>query len=141
MFIEEFVTIPKQEYDSLKQLIIDLQAQVKSLQEEIRLLKNGKNSNTSHTSPSQDIGRSNQKSLRVKSDKKTGGQQGHEGSTLEMRSAPDEVIDYRANYCSICSNSLTCASSIIEECKQEIVIPPIQVQCIEHRSHSRVCPN
>ena len=28
-----------------------------------------------------------------------------------------------------------------EERKQEIVIPPIQVQCIEHRSHSRVCPN
>ena len=76
MFIEEFVTILKKEHEallSLKQVVLDLQAQVKSLQDEIRLLKNGKKSNTSHTSPSQDIGRSNQKSLRKKSNKSTGG--------------------------------------------------------------------
>ncbi|MBC7384294.1 MAG: hypothetical protein H7296_15115, partial [Bacteroidia bacterium] len=58
--IEEFVTISKKEYDRF----LMLEALVLQLQEEIRLLKNGKKSNTSHTSPSHDIGRSNSKSLR-----------------------------------------------------------------------------
>ena len=42
LYIEEYVTIPKKEYEALKQLLCDLQAQVQLLQEEIRLLKNGK---------------------------------------------------------------------------------------------------
>ena len=78
MSIEEFVTITKKEYERL----LSLETMVFQHQEEIRLLKNGKKSNTSHTSPSHDIGRSNSKSLREKSNKKSGGQKGHEGTTL-----------------------------------------------------------
>jgi len=137
--IEEYITIPKKEYEALKQLICDLQAQVQLLQEEIRFLKNGKKSTTSHTSPSHDIGRSNLKSLREKSDKKTGGQQGHEGSTLQMSCSPDEIIDHISNYCMICSSTLDSTTSILQERKQEIVIPPIQARYLEHRSYSTAC--
>jgi len=137
--IEEYVTIPKKEYEALQLLIRNLQAQVQLLQEEIRLLKNGKKSNTSHTSPSHDIGRSNLKSLREKSDKKTGGQDGHQGTTLEITSTPDDIIDYRPNYCSRCSNTLNSSDSILHERKQEIVIPPIKARYIEHRSYSIAC--
>lgn len=137
--MEEYVTIPKKEYEGLKRLIVDLHAQVQLLQEEIRLLKNGKKSTTSHTSPSHDIGRSNLKSLREKSDKKTGGQKGHEGATLEITSTPDDIIDYRSNYCSSCSTPLDSSISILHERKQEIVIPPIKARYIEHRSYSIAC--
>ena len=116
-----------------------LQLRIEELEAEIRFLKNGKKSSTSHTSPSHDIGRSNAKSLREKSDKKTGGQSGHEGSTLQMSPSPDEIIDHICNYCTVCSSTLDVSTSILQERKQEIVIPPIQARYIEHRSYSIVC--
>ena len=132
MHIEEYITIPKAEYEALKALVIQLQ-------EEIRLLKNGKKSDTSHTSPSHDIGRSNSKSLREKTGKKSGGQQGHQGATLHMSDRPDEIIDYKSNFCVACSSSLDLSVSVLSACKQEIVIPPIKAIYIEHRSFTTEC--
>ncbi len=65
---------------------------VEALQEEIRLLRNGKNSGTSHTPPSHQIGRSNAQSLREKTDRKPGGQPGHEGTTLKIKEVPDAIL-------------------------------------------------
>ena len=79
----ETITISLQEYNALKE-------QIRVLQEEIQLLKNGRNSKTSSTPPSQDIGRSNRKSLREPSIRKTGGQPEHEGTNLKMKETPDE---------------------------------------------------
>ncbi|MBL4862743.1 MAG: IS66 family transposase [Crocinitomicaceae bacterium] len=109
------------------------------LQEEIRLLKNGKKSNTSHTPPAQDLGRSNQKNSREKSGKKSGGQQGHKGSTLQMKVLPDEIIEHTPDFCTNCSNSLEGTSSILHERKQEVIIPPFQAKYVEHQSFMRVC--
>ena len=132
MHIEEYITIPKAEYEALKALVIQLQ-------EEIRLLKNGKKSDTSHTSPSHDIGRSNSKSLREKSEKKSGGQKGHDGTTLQMSSQPDEIINYNPNFCNVCSTALDPEASVLTERKEEIVIPPILPHYVEHRSFSIKC--
>lgn len=99
MIIEPTITILKSEYDiliasakrvveldnlvvELRAEIVCLRAEVKSLKEEIHFLKNGKNSKNSSTPPSHDLGRSNGKSLREVGNKKSGGQKGHEGSTL-----------------------------------------------------------
>ena len=112
---------------------------VEALQEDIRLLKNGKNSGTSHTPPSLQIGRSNTKSLRVKTDRKTGGQHGHEGTTLKIKEVPDQTINYIPQYCNGCGEDLQQAASILKESRQEVVIPPIQARYIEHRSHSKIC--
>lgn len=135
MPIEESVTITKKEYERF----LMLEALVMQLQEEIRLLKNGKKSNTSHTSPSHDIGRSNLKSLREKSNKKSGGQKGHEGTTLQMNSRPDEIINYKSNFCRACSHALDSEVLVLAERKQEIVIPPIQARYVEHRSYTIKC--
>ncbi len=51
--------------------MVELIKILEALQEDIRLLRNGKNSGTSHTPPSHQIGRSNTKSLREKTDRKT----------------------------------------------------------------------
>lgn len=121
----------------MKQTIIDLQEQVKTLQQQIDLLKNGRNSNTSSTPPSHDLG--NQKSLRVPSDRKTGGQVGHEGNTLEMRENPDSVVEHRPEYCQACGEQLDSQTSMLVSRRQEIVIPPITPQCIEHQSYGCTC--
>lgn len=112
---------------------------IETLQEQIRFLRNGKNSGTSHTPPSHQIGRPNAKSLRDKTDRKSGGQPGHEGTTLQIKAVPDEIIDYLPQYCNDCGKDLHQASPIFEQSRQEVIIPPIQARYVEHRSYSKVC--
>ncbi|MFH1161536.1 MAG: IS66 family transposase [bacterium] len=116
-----------------------LQQQIVSLQEQIQLLKNGRNSNTSSTPPSQDIGRSNKKSLREPSTRKTGGQTGHEGVTLQMKEKPDKIVEYRPKYCKQCGEELARNEVVLGERKQEVELPPIVPQYVEHQSYSCVC--
>lgn len=123
----------------MKQVIGDLQQEVKLLREQIELLKNGRNSKTSSTPPSQDIGRSNQKNLRNPSTRKPGGQPGHEGSTLEMKEHPDKIIEHRPDYCQLCGEKLDRNSGALVSRKQEIIIPPILPQYIEHQSFGCTC--
>ncbi len=102
-----------------------MQKQIRLLQAEIRLLKNGHNSYISSTLPSHDIGRSNRKSLRKKSFRKRGGQPGHEGSPLQVTENPDQIIEYIPSYCSRCGEKLNANEAIMVARKQEIILPPI----------------
>lgn len=145
-FAIDTITIPFREYAALKQQILilqeqnqKLQEQIVSLQEQIQLLKNGHNSKTSSTPSSHDIGRSKQKSLREPSTRKTGGQAGHEGTTLAMKESPDEVVVYRPNYCKQCGAEFSAGEATLVSRKQEIDIPPIVPQYIEHQSYSCTC--
>ncbi len=70
MGIESTITIPLREYKELKEEHARLKLQAsklmniaETLKEEIRLLRNGKNSGTSHTPPSRQISRPNAKRL------------------------------------------------------------------------------
>ena len=110
-----------------------------ALEQRIRLLENGRKSTTSHTPSSQVIGRSNSKGLRVKSDKPTGGQIGHEGNTLLCKSIPDAIIPHIPSYCNECGLNLSAIASVAVERRQEIFIPPIRAQYLEHVSHSKIC--
>jgi transposase len=102
------------------------------------LLKNGGNSNRSSTPPSHDIGRSNSKSIREKTGRTNGGQQGHEGTTLRMKKYPDVVIDLIPDYCNNCGAKMDVPYEFVE-CKQEVELPPIEPQYIEYRSYSKTC--
>lgn len=112
---------------------------IEKLIAEIELLRNGRKSFTSSTPPSQDIGRSNAKSLREPSDKPSGGQKGHQGKTLLMTDTPDQIIDYVPRFCNKCGWDMSDVESIMVERKQEIEIPPIRAQYIEHRSYEKQC--
>ena len=112
---------------------------IKSLEEKINLLVNGRKSHTSSTPPSHDIGRSNKKNLRTKSNRKSGGQPGHKGHNLEMKVTPDEVKDYIPEFCDACKSDLRNESSVVNDRRQEIIIPPVIIHYLEHRTHSRTC--
>jgi len=112
---------------------------VSAMREEIRLLRNGKNSGTSSTPPSHQIGRSNTKNFRVKTNRKPGGQSGHEGSTLKIKEFPDKTIDHIPQYCNDCGFDLEGASANLKESRQEVVIPPVQPLYVEHRSYTKAC--
>lgn len=61
---------------------------IKNPQIEIELLKNGRKSSTSSTPSFQDYTRSNRFNARKKSNRKSGGQKGHEDSSLKMHENP-----------------------------------------------------
>jgi len=109
------------------------------LEEAIKLLKNNRNSNTSSTPPSHDYGRSNQKSLRKRSGKKSGGQQGHVGSNLELSESPDKTIEYKPQFCKECGEELKGHDFSFVLRKQEVILPPINPVYVEHQSYSCKC--
>ena len=136
---QEQITIPLSEYQSLLALVSRLEAKIILLEEEIKLLKNGRNSKTSSLAPSHDIAKSNSKSLREAFGLKTGGQQGHEGSTLKMVAIADEIKHYRPYFCKACGNSLLNEQSELVSKKQEIELPTLTPKYIEHQSYSCRC--
>jgi transposase len=138
--VDELITIPRSEYEALKREVADLRLLVQQLLEEISLLKGGKNSCTSSTSPSHDIGRSHCKSLRVSSGRKPGGQPGHAGSTLSMSDAPDSIIHHHPCVCDHCGEDLHKVASHSFTRRQLVDIPPVAPVYTEHRSHVKVCP-
>jgi len=84
-----------------------LMVRVSDLEQELAVYKNRKNSGNSHIPPSVNLNKPQRnQSLRGKSDKKVGGQQGHEGSTLAFSQAPDEVVAHIPDYCQLCGNGL-----------------------------------
>lgn len=111
----------------------------KVLNEKISLLINGGKSTTSSTPPSHDLGRSNKKNSRIITGRKTGGQSGHEGTTLAMKVIPDQVIDYAPCCCSSCGANMEDVDATATERKQEVELPPIAIKYVEHIAHSKTC--
>lgn len=119
--------------DSLIKRVTDLEA-------ELAVYKNKKNSSNSHTPPSKDENRPQKnQSLREKSDKKVGGQPGHEGKTLECSAIIDEVVNHVPNYCNCCGEDLSDVTESIIEMRQVIDIPVIKPICVEHRIYRKIC--
>ncbi len=74
----------------------------------------------------------------MKTGKKSGGQKGHEGTTLKMRDKVDNVINHKTNYCSCCREPLL-GDQVMLGRRQVIDIPPIEPIVTEHRIYSTVC--
>lgn len=121
------------EVTSLKKLI-------NSLLQEIERLKHPKNSRNSSIPPSKDENRPfKTKSLRSSEGKAPGGQTGHEGNTLVMTETPDQIVEYKPQFCSHCGNDLSDVNTELISKRQIVDIPPISPQYIEHRIFRSVC--
>jgi len=116
-------------------LIIALLSRISELEEEIRQLKSPKkDSSNSSVPPSQDPYRNKKtNSLREKSGKRPGGQQGHKGITLEMSEHPAEVKEHIPHYCNKCGEVLSGENKEFIGKRQVIDIPPIIPVITEHR--------
>ena len=127
-------------FQTLLQTIERLERRVAALEAENALLKNKKNSNNSHIPPSQDQNRPKKnQSLREPTDRKAGGQVGHEGTTLECRSKVDEIIKHSPVECSSCGNNLNNDAEQLVSTRQLIDIPIIILKCIEHQVYKKQC--
>ncbi|MCL7476519.1 MAG: DUF6444 domain-containing protein, partial [ANME-2 cluster archaeon] len=95
-----------------QQEIIAKQAEkISILEERIKILEEqlNKNSRNSSKPPSTDglaKKKPKPKSLRKKSGRKPGGQEGHPGTTLTLVEKPDEIVPYEVSTCNSCGMDL-----------------------------------
>ncbi len=79
-------------------------------------------------------------SLREPTDKKTGGQPGHKGRTLERRATPDTIVDHFPTVCAGCGARLEAAASTGHAARQVFDLPePQPLVVTEHRAHQCQC--
>lgn len=137
---DEEIQFLKEENAKLRKEVESLSNKVLYLLKELEKQSVHKDSHNSHNSPSQDKNKpKRKKSLRSKSDRKSGGQKGHKGTTLEMVSAPDEVRDLKSDFCTACGSNLREAAHSIFSRRQEVVLPPISPIYVEYRQWACVC--
>jgi len=117
-----------------------LMIRVTDLEQELAFYKNRKNSGNSHIPSSLNLGKPQRnQSLRENSDKKAGGQQGHEGSTLAFSATPDEIITHIPDYCQLCGNDLDHVAGIPLNRCQVTDIPVPATICTEHQTFAKTC--
>lgn len=125
---------------TLLQTIKNLEVKIVTLESELAVYKNKKNSSNSHIAPSQDPNRAKKnQSLREPTDRKVGGQPGHEGTTLKFSSTVDQTIKHSPVQCDSCGNSLAIRPEQLVHTRQLIDIPSIVVKCIEHEIYKKQC--
>ena len=81
-------------------------------------------------------------SLRTKSGKKSGGQDGHDGTTLRKQEQPDKIEDHYPTACVGCGHALGAEHATEHQARQVFDMPmPQPLECTEHRAHSSICPH
>lgn len=121
-----------------RDVIASLAARVAELERRL-----GLNSGNSGKPPSSDGLKqkpSRTQSLRERSGKKTGGQQGHPGRTLSRTDEPDVTIDHFPVICGGCGGALDQTEAIGFNARQVFDLPePQPLVVAEHRAHACVC--
>src|SRR4029077_18570537 len=129
--------------EELIALIAAQAAEIAALRARIAELERrlGLNSSNSGKPPSSDGLKkpSRVKSLRERSGKKPGGQQGHKGETLRQVTVPDEVVDHYPPSCVTCGVGLDRDTSVGHIARQVFDLPKPQLVVTEHRVHDCAC--
>lgn len=127
----EFILLQAEKINILEESINQLRAKIKMLEEKKR-----KNSRNSSKPPSSDQKKT--RSLRRKSDKKPGGQPGHEGHFLEIKKDPDEIQTNTISHCVECGYELNKRADSIDV-RQVFEVPEPKISVIEHQTEIKEC--
>src|SRR5438876_9715405 len=119
-----------------------LQEQVEQLSTRLHELEGrvAKDSHNSSKPPSTDGYAKRTRSLRQKSGKKAGGQEGHAGSTRHFVALPDEIVMVRPQKCAHCQASLQELPAEGYERRQRVDLPEIKAQVTEYQALDVRCP-
>ena len=120
-----------------------LQEQVGQLRERVVELEGqlAKDSHNSSKPPSSDgLGRKPY-SQRKPSGKKSGGQRGHIGHSLQMVESPDTMVSHRPSECAHCHGPLEGVGGQVVEHRQVQDLPVWRVEVSEHQVEEVICPS
>ncbi len=129
-------------YEQGVEVVVELFSETfNQLAERIRRLEDqiAKNSHNSGKPPSSDGMKKEPKSLRHKSGKKSGGQPGHEGSTLKRVEKADHFEIHPVERCAYCQADLKRVEASGYEKRQVFDVPPTKVEVTEHRAEIKEC--
>jgi transposase len=97
------------------------------------------NSSNSSRPPSTDPNKPRPKSLRARSARKTGGQPGHPGKTLQPSEHPDHIVPLPLDRCP-CGADLSEVPAKRIERRQVFDLPPLRLVCTENQAQVKDCP-
>lgn len=140
----QLIALQKDQLSNKDNLIAELRTMIELLETHVETLQNNqkKDSTNSSKPPSTDIAKPQRtQSLRTKSEKKRGGQQGHKGETLCFSASPNEIVVHAVKQCRCCGKSLSNSHAKDYERRQVFDIPPIEMLITEHRGEIKSCPN
>jgi len=116
-----------------------LTKQVEELSAALKAKRIRKDSHNSSQPPSSDgYNKPNPKSLRTKSGKKAGGQEGHQGSGMAITREPDEVKEYLPAACKDCPRSGQCHYSCIST--HYTYDLEVITNLVAHKAYACSCP-
>jgi len=135
--------------ESAHEEIVVLKKEIVVLKDRLAVYETPKDSHNSSIPPSKDslsvqAEKSKKlletRSLREKSGKSNGGQIGHKGTTLEMASEPDSIIEHKPYFCTRCGNDLSAIKGSVVEIRQVFDVPmPILPIVTEHQLIGKQC--
>jgi len=126
----------------LREMVINQSAQIQEQASQIQDLQDqlAKNSQNSGKPPSSDgLKKPRTRSLRKPQGRKSGGQLGHKGHTLEMVEDPDHVVVHRVDSCPQCAANLSDVVPDKIEKRQVFDVPPVQIEVTEHQAETVTC--
>lgn len=125
----------------LQEIINGQQARIEALEARIQSLEQRLHTDSHNSSkpPSSDGIGKKIVHMRKPTGRKPGGQQGHEGTTLEFTDNPNHVVVHSPRRCRRCGKSLEKEPAIGYERRQEVDLPPLKVEVTEHRAEIKRC--
>ncbi|MCK9923451.1 DUF6444 domain-containing protein [Frankia sp. AgPm24] len=140
---------PVPSYDELVALVVEQAALITQLRAEVEQARAriaeleaqvAKTSRHSSKPPSSDgLAKPPPKSLRTKTGRRPGGQDGHPGSTLRMVADPDERVVHEPGPCSGCGTQLADRPVTRTERRQVFDLPELRPHVTEHQLLEREC--
>lgn len=142
--LQEILLLFKKLFSQITKLnnkISELEAKNKELEEKLKKLTEEKikDSHNSSKPPSTDGLKKKATSLRKKSEKKSGGQKGHIGKTLEMTDAPDKIKRIKLTNCKLCGK--TASKKCITIQKRQVFGFTIKKTVTEYQGECLDCPD
>ncbi len=139
---EEIRAVYAQGEEAVIALVEGLLERIEQLEARVEALENqlSKNSRNSSKPPSGDGFGKRTRSLRTKSERSSGGQAEHPGTTLEWSDEVDWVVEHRVEQCQ------GCGASLVAEPVERIVVrqvhdlPALQLEVSEHQAQVKTCP-
>lgn len=134
----------KQENQELREILKVVTERLAAAEQRIKELSEQlkQNSRNSNWPSSRDKRRRKTKSLRSKSERKAGGQEGHEGHTLTFNPEPEVIEKHRPTECAHCQAPLAEEIAVSEFAKRQVLdLPSLRYSTTEHQVETVQSPS